>query len=378
MNMPEHLYVHVPFCSGTCTYCAFYSAPYTPDLADRYLEELENDLRNTLASDTPSTPTTIYIGGGTPSVLSPPQLQRLCTIVTTCTDASSVQEWTIEGNPGTFSADKIRILTNAGITRVSMGAQSFDPATLNRVGRRHSVEDIPDTVAQLRGLGIRNIGIDLISNLPGVTSAAWSKSLRSTVALAPDHVSVYALTIEPESVLGRAHARGNEITPADQEQIDALDEAHAILDQADYRQYEISNFCRPQRECLHNLAIWRGADYVGFGPAAASRVERRRWTNPPNLARYIDKGGADTSTPEVLTAQQDICERLIFRFRLNEGVDLHQFGRSYDGADDLLPIWTRTLHELATEQLVTKRDHTWTLTPQGRLAADHVAEALLI
>ena len=370
--------MHVPFCSGTCTYCAFYSTPYTPALADRYLAALENEVRNTVESDTPYSPTTIYIGGGTPSVLSPSHLQRLCTILAACTDTSSVQEWTVEGNPGTFSADKIHVLTAAGVTRISMGAQSFDPATLNRIGRRHSAEAIPNTVMQLRSLGVRNIGIDLISNLPGVTSAEWRKTLHATVTLSPDHVSVYALAIEPGSALARACVHDDEIAPSDQEQIDALSEAHAVLDRAGYRQYEISNFCRPRRECLHNLAIWRGADYVGFGPAAASRVERRRWTNPPNLAGYIDKGGVETSAPEMVTEQQDLCERLMFRFRLNEGVDLRELGRAYDRADELLPIWTHTLHELAAKQLVRKKDHTWTLTPQGRLAADHVAEALLI
>lgn len=359
------IYVHVPFCDGKCAYCAFYSVRYEPALADRYLDSLEREL----AASLPLAPETIYIGGGTPSVLSVRQIDRLCRLLRDGVATRRLVEWTIEINPGSVDAEKAAALAAAGVNRVSLGAQSFDDRILKTLGRRHAAADTVQAVAILRAAGIENIGLDLIACVPGCARAIWRATLRQAVALAPRHISVYALTNEEGTRLSRAIGRGAAALLSDEAQLAMLDLAETELTQAGFGRYEISNYAQSGFECRHNMACWRGEEYHGIGPAAASHVGLKRWTNQSDLSAYLAAIEVCRNPPrdiEVLTPALKRQERVIFGLRMAEGIAL-----------SIAPEYTHALERLRADGLMDLRDGRWVLTARGRNLADYVAVELM-
>jgi len=358
------LYVHVPFCDGKCPYCAFYSVPYDPALADRWLAALAREWQ--AAAPAPKADT-LYIGGGTPSRLAPRQLAGLCRLARS--RAGAVSEWTVEVNPGTLDAEKAAILAHAGVTRVSLGAQSFDPAVLRRLGRRHTAGDTLQAVQLLRRAGLNNLSLDLIACVPGCSRAAWRDTLRQALALEPSHVSVYALTSEEGTRLHRAVGQGRAALLSDREQLVRLNLAERVLGEAGLVRYEISNYARPGFECRHNLACWRGAEYLGFGPAAASRRGLVRRTNRPDLAAYLatlESGLEPPRDTDRLTPALLARERVIFGLRMAEGI-----------SDETAAGYEPRLETLQAAGLAVRRAGRWALTPRGRNVADAVAVDLI-
>jgi len=371
-----NLYFHIPFCTGKCAYCAFYSARYEPGPANTFLAALDREMRG--SEHLPAAAETIYIGGGTPSTLSLAQWQKLTDLVRRHVDLSACREWTIEANPGTVSTALATHWLESGVTRISLGVQSMHDATLERIGRRHNAAQAADTVALLRDSGFARIGLDLIAGLPGVSPAEWENTLRRTLALAPDHVSVYACSVEPGSRLHRLQPGGG-FRPADEAAMAAaLEAADALLGHAGFEHYETSNYARTGQRCLHNVNIWQGADYIGFGPSAASRAGLRRWTNTADLDAYGAATGIPPRERETLTPETDATERLIFRFRLSDPVSLDDFAhRQGPVATQLLPYWHTQLASLASDGLLTREGNTWRTTLHGARLADTIAEALL-
>ncbi|MCE9615721.1 MAG: radical SAM family heme chaperone HemW [Lentisphaerae bacterium] len=373
----RHLYVHIPFCSGKCSYCVLYSVMYDEQRASRYVEALSGEMDQWRRTGPPLKPETIFIGGGTPSSLAEDSFARLLQHVRSRIDPSALVEWTIEAQPGTLTPRKVAAMLAAGVNRISFGVQALTDATLQRIFRRHSVADVETSLACAREGGIDNVGIDLIACLPGVTSDEWRASVAQAARLPVQHLSVYALTIEDGSLLADQVERG-EFTPADDDtQVAELDVAESILGEAGFHRYEFSNYARPGRECLHNLAYWRGNDYLGFGPAASSRVGTERWTNVADVNAYV--AAAEAGNPvrrerDTLDARADLTERLMFGFRLAEGVNLDRFA---DADADLITHWKSALARLSDQGVVTQQGARWTLTPTGRLLADHVAEELI-
>jgi oxygen-independent coproporphyrinogen-3 oxidase len=377
----DPIYVHVPFCNGKCAYCAFASVVFTPAGADAYLQALESELalEPGAGGERPAPPETVYVGGGTPTVLPLPQLERLLASIRSSFDLSRLREWTVEATPDTLTPDKAAALRAAGVTRVSLGAQAFDDRTLAAIGRRHCAADIALAVARCRDAGFAEIGLDLIAGLPGADSAAWSETLDRAVALAPTHLSVYALSIEPGS---RWHAQPEAQRRAPDEDlvIRRLRRAEARLNAAGFVRYEVSNFAQPGHECRHNQAIWRGADYLGFGPAAASRRAARRWTNRPDPDAYAAAARAGIPPPresETLSSEADIRERLAFAFRCRDGLDLAPFCRRFAVPAELADACESTLTSLSAQRLVTRSGSRWTPTRRGLAFADTIAAALL-
>lgn len=359
------LYVHVPFCDGKCAYCAFYSVRYAPALADRYLDSLEREL----AAALPLAPETIYIGGGTPSVLSARQIDRLCRLLQTHVDTRRLVEWSVEINPGSVDAAKAAALAAAGVNRVSLGAQSFDDHILKTLSRRHAAADTVKAVDILRAAGIENIGLDLIACVPGCARALWRKTLRQAMALAPRHVSVYALTNEEGTRLNRLIGRGTAALLPEEAQLAMLDLAETELTRSGFTRYEISNYARSGFECRHNLACWRGEEYIGLGPAAASHVGFKRWTNHPDVRAYLAALEAGHNPPrdvEVLTPALKRQEQVIFGLRMAEGV-----------AASIASEYKSALDALRADGLVDLRDGRWQLTARGRNLADYVAVELM-
>jgi len=376
MTAIKHIYIHVPFCSGKCSYCNFYSRPLDSNGIENYLSALTREI-TAAAAKYEISPQTIYIGGGTPSILNIPQLKRLLQIVTGNFSTDQLSEWTLEANPGTISIEKAELMQSFGINRISMGAQSMDDRILAGIQRRHTAAETGETAAILRLAGFHNIGLDLIACLPGADIETWYKTLDTTIAIAPQHISVYALSLEPGSSLHRMYKSGSwQPAPLAQEQA-ALTAAETKLAAAGYNHYEVSNYALENFECRHNRAVWQGADYIGFGPAAASRINLERRTNTADLKQYSSAPAPPTET-EILSPQTDAAERFIFTFRLYSGINPEMFAaESGAAAKLLLPFWISRLKQLQTENLISKNNGNYALTKTGRDFADSVAEFLL-
>ncbi len=363
-NNNNGLYVHIPFCDGKCGYCAFYSILYEPSLADRFLDALERELaQSTIEAGT------VYIGGGTPSVLSVNQLDRLCRMIRRHVAIRKEAEWTVEMNPGTVSAEKMSVLVSAGVNRISLGAQSFDERALQTLGRRHSAADTVEAVRMVRAAGINNMGLDLIACVPGFGGRCWEETLRCAIKLEPEHVSVYALTIEEGSRLAAAAACGKFTLSDDEAQLDELEVAEELLRGAGYSRYEISNYALTGFECRHNISCWCGEEYLGVGPAAASHAGLERRCNRPDVSGYIEaleRGQPPPCDAEVLTPVQKIAERLVFGLRMSEGVDM-----------ELTTECLAALDSLQRDGLVVNDGGRWTLTTRGRNLADYVGAELI-
>ncbi len=379
MSKRAHLYVHVPFCSGKCSYCAFYSVPYEAALADGFLDAVERERDLWIGEAKAGGCETLYVGGGTPSVLSEAQWDRFLSILRPVARAG-VREWTVEVSPGTLTPATVERMSVAGVNRISMGVQTFDDTVLEAVCRRHRAADVAATLDSIHAAGISNVGLDLIAGLPGVGADAWCATLLEAVALCPAHLSVYALGLEPGSRLYRQSRAGDVVVPDDDAVSTLLDQAEVVLTEKGYERYEISNYARPGCECLHNLSCWRGADYVGLGPAASSRVGLKRSTNTPDLAAYceaLEAGRRPPAAEERVDARTDLVERLIFGLRLAEGVALESRCQAAGGVGETLwNAWRPELIALREQDLLCRAGPRWIATARGREVLDSVLAQL--
>lgn len=323
------LYVHVPFCTRKCGYCDFYStvakADQPPALVEALLSELERAvIRPAHRAET------IFVGGGTPTVLPDEPMQRLFGALGQVARSSGTREFTVEANPATLDARKVALLVAAGVDRISLGAQSFNPAELHVLDREHAPADVARSVAIIRAAGIRRLNLDLIFGVPGQTPSSWLDSLDKALALEPEHLACYGLTYEPGTPLHRRRAAGR-IRPTD-EDLDA-DLFLLTIDRlaaAGYEQYEISNYARPGGQCLHNLRYWRNLPGVGLGPSAAGYLDGRRYRNVPDTAQYIRRiaSGQDAAEDcETLSPLERAGETAMLGLRTLAGIDPDDFRR---------------------------------------------------
>jgi len=372
-----HLYVHVPFCDGKCDYCGFFSVPYSREQGEAYLRAVAVELGQKVEADQEmAAADTIYVGGGTPSVLEPERLEQLLGTIREHLSVDRDTEWTCETNPASITPEWLDVAVAHGVNRISLGVQAFDDCVLQSVGRRHGVQDSLQAVDRIRSAGITNLALDLIAGLPGVDAGQWQASLRQAVALGPEHLSVYALSIEPGSRLQRRVQAGRVEVPDDDAQLKALDMAEDVLTQHSFERYEISNYARPGSACRHNLACWRGEDYIGIGPAGASRSGLHRHANHPDLDAYIRALGNGNLPPRdktTLSPADDLAERMVFRLRLAEGLDM----RDVRAADGPAQDWELALTRLDGDGLVGQDGDHWRLTSRGRNFCDYVVRELL-
>ena len=362
-----HLYVHIPFCASKCRYCAFYSVTgISRDFISKYPLLLARELEVRGYAEDKVRLDTLYFGGGTPSLLGSDGFRSLFAAVPQMVDAAEI---TVEVNPGDVTKDLAEALRECGVTRVSVGAQSFDESTLRYLGRRHTVEQTVVAVSTLRHAGFDNIGLDLIAAIPECPAEAFRTSIHASLALEPQHVSVYPLSIEAGTPFAREVEAGKLSLPSDDEALDAVAEAESILCHSGYARYEISNYALSGFACRHNLAIWRGEDYVGIGPAAASREGFCRRTNAPNVERWrqaIAAGVLPPADEEFLSEREDERERFVTGIRLAEG----------QGVDSATPLGAERLaifRRLEAAGVVEARDAgRYALTARGREVADAV------
>lgn len=321
----QNIYVHVPFCSHKCGYCDYFSLVDTSErhrlFVDRLIQEMEE-----AAPMMASRPSTIFMGGGTPSLLETRLWERLIEAVGTLLRPFGDAEFTTEANPETVSADWARTLVQvnewtAGF-RVSLGAQSFDPRLLAVLQRNHEPGNVSNAVNMCRKEGIENISLDLIFGIPGQSPADWKRDLKTAIALEPDHVSCYGLTCEQGTPLAGLVEVGR-VKLAEEETEAAMYEAAIdILGEAGYEHYEISNWARPGRRCRHNMACWRNEDYWPLGPGAAGHRQGLRWRNSPDLDAYLRIGPlppiVDVEHPD---EDREAGEQLMLGLRLIEGIE---------------------------------------------------------
>jgi oxygen-independent coproporphyrinogen-3 oxidase len=362
----ESLYLHVPFCAAKCDYCAFYSEPCSsPEPRRCYLDHLRGQLE---AEAQDASLGSVFIGGGTPTLLPPAELRELLQMVRTSFRLAPGYEWTVEANPDSLTEARIEALAAGGVTRVSLGVQSFRRSLRERLGRRGELGDFQQTLGRFRAAGIERQNLDLIYAIPGQSLADWREDLRRAVDLGVEHVSAYALTLEEGT---RLAARSQELS--DDDCFEAMwDAAEEILGEGGLARYEISNFARPGAECRHNVAIWYGGTYLGLGPAATSFDGVTRWTQVASLADWL--AGASPEE-DVLPGKERACEILAFGFRTVAGWDWEAF-KARTGFDPY-ELRGNELNELVEQGLLAPRSGGLAPTRVGLLLNDSVIGALL-
>lgn len=321
--MSTGLYVHVPFCLTRCGYCDFNAYAGLDDLQPRYLRGLVAEAALAAPAWDGSAIDSVFLGGGTPTTMRPDDLGGLLESLAATFDVAEDAEVTIEANPDTVEEASLAALHAAGFTRVSIGAQSFDPEVLRSLERVHQPDAVRRAVAAARAGGYVDLNLDLIYGAHGESLGSWERTLSEAVALAPEHVSAYALTIEPATPLGRAVARGDVPAPDPDVQADMFQLACTMLRDAGYGHYEISNWARPGHECRHNLGYWRREPYVGLGAGAHSYRDDRRWWNvrpPEEYLATVERGELPIGGEETLDPGDAYLEEVFLRLRILEGV----------------------------------------------------------
>ncbi|MBR2668035.1 MAG: radical SAM family heme chaperone HemW [Oscillospiraceae bacterium] len=370
MEQTVGLYIHIPFCRSKCDYCDFYSLAGAGDQMDAYGRALLRQM-DAMPTDLPAD--TVYVGGGTPSWYGPDRLCALLEGVFQRYRVTAEAEITVEANPDSVTAAGLRQLRRAGFNRLSLGMQSARDDELRSVGRPHDAAAVVRAVEAAREAGFDNLSLDLIYGLPGQDLARWRESVEAAAALAPEHLSCYGLQAEPGTPLYERRAA----LPDDDVQADLYLWAVRRLEQAGYRQYEISNFARPGRESRHNLRYWRGQPYLGFGPGAHSDFGGRRFSLPRDLEGYLrdaERGTFTLDEDEAVEAPERRREYLMLRLRLREGVERNEyetaFGMPFDPLEACFAAWRR-------QGLAAEENGRWHLTPEGFLLSNRLIGEIL-
>ncbi len=361
-----HLYVHIPFCHRICPYCAFFK--HTPGDTDMrgFVQAVVQEAKLRLPEG--YAPETIYFGGGTPSMLSPTHLGNMVAGLKEVIDFSGVKEWSFESNPATFTREKVEQWKELGITRVSLGVQSFEPRLLELLGRTHTPARVAADMELLRNVGIPQVNLDLMFSLPGQKLSEWEHTLRSALELQPDHISTYNLSYEEDTAFFRQFGAdaGDEDTD-----VAMFEMADDLLTSAGFRHYEISNYALPGCRSLHNLACWHGEDYHALGPGAVGSVHGSRYHNGENTPAYIaalSEGLLPPCTVELLQPETRRTELLGLLLRTDEGLPPQM----------IRPLDKEFVSMLEREGLATiSAEGHLLLTRSGRLVADEIAVGLI-
>lgn len=383
VNKPAAVYAHVPFCRAKCAYCDFNSyagreglhEPYVRAIcaeAERYWRGVSS-LERCLASGDDAVIRTVYLGGGTPTVLDIEQLGRILAACAPACLRSEDAELTVEVNPGTIDRDRLVALRYLGVNRLSLGVQSLDDSVLRFLGRIHSADQARQAMSMCRQAGFDNVNLDFIYGLPDQTLEDWRQTLDSAVQLAPEHLSLYSLTVEPGTVLYQWMERGQVVLPDEDSVADMYTLAEEVLDAAGYEHYEISNWARPGKPCRHNLVYWANEPYIGFGAGAHSYLAgcRRQNVAEPGVYAVRQAQGTDAlGAEEAIDRDLEMAETMFLGLRRSGGVSRHEFHRRF--GSDLNEHYGSVIDELCGLGLLTK-DGDWVrLTRRGRLLGNEV------
>lgn len=374
MKKELELYIHIPFCVRKCAYCDFLSGPADYEAQKSYKEALIREIEN-VESFADSEVSSIFIGGGTPSVFSEQWMAEVLEKVYTHFNVRQDAEISIEANPGTVDLGKLAVYRQAGINRISFGCQSGDNRELKLLGRIHTWEEFRESFSMAREAGFSNINVDLMSGLPGQSLASWEDSLYKTAQLKPEHISAYSLIIEE----GTPFASQKLELPDEEEERNMYERTREILEDWGYHQYEISNYARPGRECRHNLGYWQRKEYLGLGLGSASLVGETRFSNTRNMENYLnnsDSAAKIREEREILTVQEQMEEFMFLGLRMTEGISVTEF-REVFGVS-LEQIYGKVLEKYKKLELLEERGGRLRLTRKGISVSNPVLADFLL
>ena len=371
------IYIHIPFCAVKCIYCDFYSITDRENSIPRFINAIVKEIETCTVDVSNWKLETIFIGGGTPSLLNGRNIESILNALERKYDLAQIKEWTMEANPGEAPLERLKDFRSLGINRLSMGVQSLEPDLLKFLTRIHSQNQVFETYEHARNAGFENINCDLIYSMPGQSWEIWERDLLRVLDLKPEHISAYTLTLEKGTELYQFVKKGQVTMPEEDQTGGWFLKTHGILNSHGYSAYEISNFARPGMECRHNLHYWRIHPYLAFGPSAHGFDGSNRWGNVRSLDQYltqIESGNTPISMKESLTQKNLTNELIGFGLRLNEGIDLAQIPEKY------LNQFNTNL-ESAREKwsdVLILRDSSVYLTKKGMVYTDTVGVDLML
>ena len=371
---PSSAYVHIPFCTQICYYCDFSKVFIKNQPVDAYLEHLIQETRSYEIGKL----RTLYIGGGTPTALSAQQLAYLLTELPKVMDLSEVEEFTIEANPGDLDPDKIAVLKDSQVNRVSLGVQTFDNKMLKKIGRSHQEQDIYDNIRHLKQAGFDNISIDLIYALPGQTMDQVKENVAKAIELDIPHMSLYSLILENHTVFMNRMRRGKLPLPKEELEAEMFEYIIEELEKAGFEHYEISNFSKPGFESRHNLVYWDNAEYYGLGAGASGYIDGIRYKNHGPIRHYLEavEAGKARITEEHLTLEEKMEEELFLGLRKKTGVSKARFEEKFGVSFD--QRYGQVVANLTEQGLLVPDDKQVRMTKRGLFLGDTVAEKFIL
>lgn len=371
---PQAAYLHIPFCRRRCHYCDFATGLGTADLIETYVGWLCQEIQRAPMGGGPLE--TIFFGGGTPSLLTAEQLQRILSALEQRVGWSQTAEISLEANPGTLSRERLAGYRAAGINRVSLGVQAFQPELLALCGRMHGVAEVYEALEDLRQVGVENFNLDLIFGLPHQTVDQWQESLDAVIQIRPRHVSLYDLTVEEGTRFGRLYRPGDQPLPTEAETVAMYRMAIAALTGAGYEHYEISNFALPGSVCRHNRIYWENRSYYGFGMGAVGYVQGRRLHQPRKLHDYFEqvKSGQGPQG-SIETHGERWMDTVMLRLRLREGLELQPLRMEFTSTwvDRALELMQPYRHQGWVDW---DRQRLWLIPPEGWLHSNTILATL--
>lgn len=379
--MARGVYIHIPFCHQICNYCDFNKFYFKNQPVDEYIEALGKEMELATQKNPESFRhiETIFLGGGTPTALSPQQLDKLLTLIRTYIPMNSVTEFTSEANPDELSVEKLQVLFEGGVNRLSMGVQSFDQGLLQKIGRTHSNEHVYETIALAKEIGFQNISIDLMYGLPSQTMVQWKDSLEKALALDLPHFSAYSLIVEPKTIFYNQYAKGKLLLPTEDLEADMYDVLMQQMELHGLQQYEISNFAKPGYHSEHNKIYWDNDEYAGFGAGAHGYLAGVRYSNHGPLKKYMETvfaGELPIVHEHEVSQAEKREEQMFLGLRKTEGVKHKIYEEKLK-----VPIvahYDSVLKELVSKGLLEHDDVGVRLTRKGRFVGNEVFQQFLL
>lgn len=382
-NKNLEIYIHIPFCVRKCAYCDFLSGPADDEKIECYVEKLIDEIYAHGACDLAGkiTVTTIFFGGGTPSILEGSQMQRIMTALEKHFQIAEDAEISMEANPGTLTEEKLSAYREAGINRISLGLQSANNEELMRLGRIHTYEEFLESYELARKCGFDNINIDLISAIPKQTVKSWEESLKQIIKLNPEHISAYSLIVEEGTTFANLYGEGTEGAkelPSEEDEREMYHRTEALLKEAGYHRYEISNYAKKGKECRHNVGYWERKNYLGIGLGASSLVDNVRYKNTDDLEYYIQyasKLSKIQEDREVLSRTEQMEEFIFLGLRKIQGISVKGFEIVF--GNSLEECYGKGIKHMQDEKLLTVEDGFLKLTEKGIDVSNYVFAEIL-
>ncbi|MDN3955434.1 radical SAM family heme chaperone HemW [Sporolactobacillus laevolacticus] len=375
-NAAKGAYIHIPFCDHICYYCDFNKVFMKNQPVDDYLDALSTEMNSYRANGLPET---LYIGGGTPTALNEGQFERMFSDIDRYLMNPRVREFTVEANPESLTEEKLNIMKRHGVTRLSIGVQTFDDKLLQSIGRAHNASDAEYAVRLAQKHGFHNITLDLMFALPGQTEASLHESLDRALNLGTPHISIYSLQLEPKTIFFNRMKSGKLKLPGEDIEADMYGQIIFALEKHGLNQYEISNFSKPGYEGVHNSLYWQNEEYYGIGAGAHGYVNGVRYANAGPVKKYIERVhlvGHSRTSEHTVTLTEKMEEEMFLGLRLLKGVSVARFEEKFGKAIE--QVYGAQINQLKEEGLLTERDGRISMTRKGVFLGNNVFEAFLI